>query len=320
MGWSHGDQGLRVAMPDDTASGVTEGFAAWESDELLIDGHRIAFRRTAGRPGQAVLIFIHGITATVDFWPSMLTKTLINTFQCISLSLPGHFPSQSPAEFTVEQVNAELFVNIVGQLLARLPASINVHLVGWSTGGFQALLTSAAFPERIRSVISICGFANGQWRGTLGLLQLVACRHPQSKLFSMIWRQVCRSLPIFAIVIAQLNDGLPRSVAKYRKHATIQDMFHAFRQHDVRAVQTVMAGLRRLKSGPALNQISCPVLVISGQQDRIIVPAESSQLADAIRNSHVGQLESMGHMFFMTHQDVVLKQIETWVVIQESAT
>ena len=67
-----------------------------------------------------------------------------------------------------------MIATTLARAIQQLVGSRSVTLVGHSTGGFAALSIAAYHPEVVSQVISISGFAQGRWTGTLGLGQKLA--------------------------------------------------------------------------------------------------------------------------------------------------
>lgn len=297
---------------------ATQAQPTWTSLRLTVGEHEIAVLQTSQRQDGPVLVFVHGITSSVHLWPPLLPSEITSRYHCVSLSLPGHAPSRAPEDFHRNDVANDLFVAVLKSLLRELPDQQRVHLIGWSTGGFQVLLSAAHLSSRIASVISLSGFARGRWHGLLGLLQGAAARIPNSGVFELLWKLMCRHQTAFALIIAQMNDGLMGRAGHYRNHAVIQDMFLTFRSHERRVMQTLMAGVFELDTSDKLKSITCPTLLIGGEKDRTIVPDELRHLSNLVPTSQTETIPKMGHLFFVRHNDAVMRLIRQWVDQQEA--
>ena len=142
-------------------------------ESIVIPGQRLAVRpANVQLPGTPV-IFIHGITANVDLWEPSLPESIRDGRRWYSLSLPGHHPSQIDlATFgSWDVVTPALWADWYEQAISQLVGDQPVDLVGWSTGGFTGLTLAAHYPQRVRSLLSISGFAIGRWLGWLGFFQ-----------------------------------------------------------------------------------------------------------------------------------------------------
>jgi len=86
----------------------------------------------------------------------------------ISVSLPVHAPSTGPEGFARKDVTPDLFNTLNGAALDKLLPGREVVIVGHSTGGFAGLCLALAQPEQVLGVVSVGGFADGQWVGLEG--------------------------------------------------------------------------------------------------------------------------------------------------------
>lgn len=134
----------------------------WTPLTLSAEEHRIvALVREGG--GARPLVFLHGITGSVRFWPTALPSNAFDSRPCASISLPGHASSQVPSGFDAADVSPGMFADIAATAIRQIFGQECVHLVGWSAGGFAALAVAARHPELVASATSICGFARGKW-------------------------------------------------------------------------------------------------------------------------------------------------------------
>src|SRR6187401_801162 len=106
---------------------------------LDIAGHKIAACSANEHLSGTPVVFLHGITASIDCWLHSLPIEVREGRHWISLSLPGHFPSSFPKNFRPEDVTTEMFAAVHNGAIKELVGDRPVALVGWSTGGFAAL-------------------------------------------------------------------------------------------------------------------------------------------------------------------------------------
>ncbi len=142
--------------------------------EIDIGGHKIVAKVFNMDKTGIPVIFMHGVTATIDFWEPVQTPIFKKRFRWYSLSLPGHYPAQFPNEFHKESLTADVITQVLMTAIHELVNDQPVILAGHSTGGFAALSIAASKPEIAAGVISISGFAQGKWTGALGIFQKLA--------------------------------------------------------------------------------------------------------------------------------------------------
>ncbi|MBZ0316562.1 MAG: 2-succinyl-6-hydroxy-2,4-cyclohexadiene-1-carboxylate synthase [Anaerolineae bacterium] len=110
--------------------------------------NHLTYHYTRSGEGDPILL-LHGFTGCGDNWQP-ITDALSRHFQTITLDLPGHGKTDSPADPTrtqMEAVAADLH-----ELITRVIQS-PVHLVGYSMGGRLALYLALHYPQSIRKLI-----------------------------------------------------------------------------------------------------------------------------------------------------------------------
>jgi len=139
--------------------------------EIKVNGHKIVAAEFNKNISGIPIIFIHGITASINYWEPLQVPIIKDKFHWYSLSLPGHYPATLPPGFKNEDMTADMIGHVLIEAIKELVGDQSYILAGHSTGGFAILQIAANFPENIAGAISISGFAKGKWNGTLGLLQ-----------------------------------------------------------------------------------------------------------------------------------------------------
>jgi pimeloyl-ACP methyl ester carboxylesterase len=266
---------------------------------LEIDGHQIAAcSANADCPGTPI-VFLHGITASIDFWGHSLPAAVRDERHWISLSLPGHFPSRLPADFTAADVTTEMFANVHISALRKLVGDRPVTLVGWSTGGFSALNLAARYPQNVRSLMSISGFAKGCWWGVIGRMQrLVALGWLGRGIFHTVWTQLGRHRWLFDLSIGQAAANRRAFRQSPVTRPTLDGWQEAVRNHDLDGLATLFERLADLDLRPLLPAISVPTLIVGGDRDPYIPVDHTRYLADSIAGAELQILPNVGHMFF----------------------
>jgi len=150
---------------------VNEGFVESE-------GHQLAYLAVNEhldlQDDQPVIVFIHGVLASVNFWLDCVPTDFKNQCAWYALSLPAHHPSTVPDDFSIGQVDDEWFFNVMNGALQELLGDRKAIIVGHSTGGFCALNLAIRQASNVVGVVSVAGFHSGKWGGVEGLLVKLA--------------------------------------------------------------------------------------------------------------------------------------------------
>ncbi len=274
----------------------------------LIDLHGQTLAAVSGNdaaPGPPV-VFVHGITASVDLWLPSLPESVRDERRWISLSLPGHHPSRIDRQTfgrwddVTPAVWAEWYEAALKQLVGDQP----VDVVGWSTGGFTALTLAAHFPQRVRSVMSISGFAVGRWLGLIGTFQRLSLSSLTRWAVRLGFGVVGRWRMLFDLVMRSgITDRAAFQSSSVRER-TMEDWFAAFAQHDPAVMAELFCKIAELDLSDQMSRIKCPVLIAGGGADSYIPGIHPRWMADQIRGAELVLWPGVGHMFFAerTHE------------------
>lgn len=226
------------------------------------------------------LLFIPGLLCDHDLW----------THQVASLS------SLADCIVTDAHMHHETIGGMAAAAVADLPHRFAV--AGLSMGGYIALEICRRFGERVARLALL---------DTAAQVDTPAQTERRAALIDR-----CRSGG-FADVIEQLyavqvhpgrrgDEGLKRRIAAMARR-TGPAVF-------VRQQHAIMA---RRDQRAHLSRISCPTVVICGEQDRITPPPCSQALADGIVSAQLKTIPACGHMSTMETPDVVSAMLAAWL-------
>ena len=280
-----------------------------------VDGHRLAVISPREQRSGIPIIFVHGISLSVRFWPNALEELLLDGLNWYSVSLPGHAPSSAPESFCSADVTPSLLSGLMTEVIQSHLCADRVVLVGWSTGGFAALCTAAESPELVAGVASISGYARGQWSGSLGLLQQLASEGVLGRmLFKRAMYRTGRHRAVFDFALSNCAaDGRScrRSPGWSRILAPVHD---DYARHDPRVMMELFAGLRDIDATPLLSKINAPMLVISGSEDPVIPVAEAQHIAASCPHAQLELVPGAGHMFFAEYGPRFSELLSDWLM------
>ena len=270
--------------------------------------HRIpVFDGRGGRSGPPV-VYVHGIMLSATLWPLILKGTELDQFPWIALGLPCHFPSESPENLGPADISVDLFADCVLEPVREYFGDTQVHLVGWSTGGFASLAAAAREPARVASVVSLAGFARGKWGSHLGNIQSLAGGWLGRTILKMGMRTVGCSQRLFDLLsqsLAEQKMEVPRDVSRA--------LFDDYRRHDMRTMRMLLARIAELDSSQSLADVKAPVLILQGDADKVITPDEAHHLLEHLPDARLIEIPGMGHMFFGEALEETLSQIHEWI-------
>lgn len=266
--------------------------------------------------GGVPVVFVHGITACVDFWRPSLPDEVRNQRHWISLSLPGHAPSEFDAarfddwQHVTPARWAEWYDSALQQLVGDQP----VQVVGWSTGGFTALTLAAHFPQRVHSVLSISGFAVGRWLGLIGTMQQLSMSSLSRLIVRWNFGAVGRHRSLFDLVVRSGVADRESFRASDVRPETMDAWFTRFAQHSPTMMAELFRKLAQLDVSAELTQIACPTLIAGGDADPYIPVSHTHWLADQVPGAEKVIWPGTGHMFFAErtreYQELLVRWLE----------
>ncbi len=198
-------------------------------------------RHGAGEP----VLLIHGLGSSTRDWDSQVPE-LSRQFQVITFDVRGHGRSGKPKE----RYSVKLFADDTAALIRHLRLG-PVHVVGISMGGMIAFQLAVDAPDLVRSLVIVNS-------GPAMPIRTLAQR-------LMIWTRV-------AIVRVQgmrkMGEVLAARLLPKPEHALLRAAFiERWAGNDPRAYLSALKGLVNWGVMAQLSRITCPVLVLTADQD-----------------------------------------------------
>jgi len=237
-----------------------------------------------GISGDPVLL-LPGFSGSIKEFPALRDALVAAGYRVITADLPGSGRSEpQPREYTATyyEDDTRSFVALL-QHLAVGPA----HVMGFSDGGEVCLLMAALTPDVARSVVT--------W-GAVGLIN-----DPEGRLRDMLYNVVDRPVPM---------------LQQYREH-----LVGTYGETNARAMTRSVVGAYAeiIKAGGDISvskvgNITCPVLLITGEHDFFATPALVSELAARICTVEVLTVEGAGHdPLHSTRPEWLVQTIVEWL-------
>ncbi|HEY5639619.1 MAG TPA: alpha/beta fold hydrolase [Dehalococcoidia bacterium] len=227
------------------------------------------------------LLMVMGFAGQADSWGEPIMSRLRERFTCIRFSNRGTGASDKPeTPLTIRQMADDAVALMDALDLKR------AHIFGISMGGMISQEIVLNYPERVNGLILGCttpGWSHGQMpspEDTAGMVPEPGLS--REELVRRFWPVVCA--PAF---IESSADFLEEMVQASLKQATPMDTL---------ARQGV--AVQAFDSFDRLGQIKAPTLVIHGDIDRLVPPANGDVLAAAIPGAEKLTLKGAAHMFF----------------------
>jgi pimeloyl-ACP methyl ester carboxylesterase len=282
--------------------------------EFDVNGHKIVALEYNKKKGGTPVVFIHGITASINFWEPLQLPVFKNKFHWISLSLPGHYPAMMPSGFKNEDLTADMIGSVLIEAIRDLVGEQPVILVGHSTGGFAALYIAATYPDSVSGVISISGFASGKWNGTLGLLQHIARTAIVGRTIFKNNIKILTSSRFVYRIAAGFYAHNRKALYSFPGFDSILDS--VYRDSKLLDADSLIPYFNRMPDidiRERLQNISAPTLVLAGDEDPIIPSDQPLLIAKKIPNCKKALLHGSGHLPMFEIPEEYERAITEWI-------
>ncbi len=266
-------------------------------------GHRLGYlavnEHLLGQDDQPVVVFIHGVLASINFWRDCVPASFDDR-PWYSLSLPAHHPSTVPPDFAPEQVNADWFFSVMNGALKEILGDRKAIVVGHSTGGFSALNLAIHRAPNVVGIVSVAGFHSGRWGGAEGLLVKLAGLGKWAKapfVANLALARPSRFMQrIFAATLAYDQSAYRANPLSQRMLENIEPNV---RQQNFADLFPLFNGISRLEIADLLGEIDIPCYVFAGTHDPIVPARQSLLLSSSIPGANMVVFQNVGHMPFI---------------------
>ncbi len=217
------------------------------------------------------LVFIHGSGGNSSAWSYQYSK-LHENYNIAAIDLPGHGQSDGHGEQDIQTYVFRL-IEILDVLKLTRPV-----LIGHSLGAAIALSFAAAQPQEVSGVVAAGGGLTMPVNPDIlegflkqpGVIMDIICKISLAK----------ANRPVF-------YDAIRASLAEARVEVMAGDML-ACSKFDLTG---------------ELDNITVPVLVLCGVEDKMTPPASSEQIATGITGAKLVLVEGAGHLVMMEQPD-----------------
>jgi pyruvate dehydrogenase E2 component (dihydrolipoyllysine-residue acetyltransferase) len=223
-----------------------------------------------GDGGEAVVL-LHGFGGDLDNW-MFVAPALAEEHTVYAVELPGHGGSSKD----VGDGGPSFFADALEQFLDALDLQ-RVHLVGHSFGGLIAASLAARAPERVQTLTLIAG---------VGLGEEINRDYIDGFVSASSRRELRPVLELLFADPGQVNRQLVDDVLKYKRIDGVDAALRAI------SSQVFAEGRQQAQLADDLAGLDVPLLVVWGEEDRILPRAHADQAPD---RAEVNVLAGVGH-------------------------
>lgn len=254
-----------------------DAIAGRDTRYLTVQNQPVAYREIG--EGETTVLFIHGFGGRLETWAPM-QEALASRYRTVAIDLWGFGASSRPARLTPKDWTAQVF-NVLNAL--KIDRAV---FAAHSLGGRVSLLCRQHAPERVRGLF-LCDCDWGQAAHGYYLAWGIAFTPAMANLLSRLRgnREHLRAL---------LNIA-------YSAHFAVDDSLMA-RSHDpIRVLGSEEAYISLARANPMesiprnLQQVTCPVQVVWGENDGIIPVDWATPLMRMLPNAELTVLPNCAH-------------------------
>ncbi len=221
--------------------------------------------------GPAVLL-IHAFPLNKAMWVPQI-GALSGHFRLIAPDIRGFGESQPTSAWTMEEMADDL-----DEFLSKLAVPA-CDVVGVSMGGYIALAFWSKYPNRIRKLV----LSNTRARADNDIEKAA-----RSEMVAAIEQGGAASLP---------DRMLPRLLQPNPSPDVVRNVRKMIEQSNASAAAyAVMAMRDRMDFSSLLYRMTCPTMVVTGENDVIIRAEDSKAMADSIPGARFVTIPNSGHL------------------------
>jgi pimeloyl-ACP methyl ester carboxylesterase len=235
------------------------------------------------------VILIGGFTMVKESW-GLQVKGLAKRFRVITFDNRGVGETRYPAgPFTISDMAADT---------AGLMDALDIdaaHVFGVSMGGLIAQMLALDYPDRVRRVVLGCTTHGGS----------LAVR-PALEVMEALGKATDPTVPVEEAVRYWAPTMFSERFME-EEPGRLQEFIHFSVQHwpSPEGAAGQIGALSVFNVRRRLGEIRCPVLAVTGSEDRMMPPANASLLAEGIPGAGHYVVQGAGHGFFFEKPEEV---------------
>jgi pimeloyl-ACP methyl ester carboxylesterase len=280
----------------------THELADEDSEFVQINGLEVHLKR-AGQ-GERVFLLLHGFGASLYSWHSVM-EPLSQLGRVMAYDRPGFGLTEHPLYWQGQNpYSDDTQVELVKGLLDHYGIDKAI-LVGSSAGGRIAMQAALAHPERISALILVdpavySGMGAPSW------LHYLLASPQMRRMGPLLTRLLLRRGPELLDLAWHDPQRIPvEMVDYYRKPFKVENWDKALWEFTIASKPSRLAD--------QLVMLQLPVLVITGDDDRIVPTAESIRLASEVPNASLDVIAEAGHLPHEEQPDRFMQSISGFV-------
>lgn len=255
------------------------------------------------------VLFIHGIATSGVSWAALAARA--TGFRCLILDRPGTGLSQPLTRSIDPTTLAELSDVLVADVLDALELP-SAHVVASSLGGYVALRSAAANPDRVERMVQFSWPVGAPTRALPILLRALSLPG-----FRRLFERLPRTERSIRILFERMGHGeklLDGRIGQLELDCYLALMLHTDTMRNelapVPALMSPLRGLERLHlDDDVLSRVVCPTLFVWGAQDPFGGEPVARALVDRLPNAELDVMPEAGHSPWLDDMDACVTKM-----------
>jgi pimeloyl-ACP methyl ester carboxylesterase len=274
-----------VPVPPLQGTVSAQSLADPDSQFIEINGIDLHFKKMG--QGEPVFLLLHGFGSSLYSWDAVM-EPLSQVGTVIAFDRPGFGLTERPLDWEGQNpYSPEAQLELVTGLLDHFRVQ-QAFLVGNSAGGTAAMQAALAHPERVAGLVLVAPavYSGG---GTPAWVRPLLTTPQMRHLGPLVARQIqARSPELIALSWHNPDLLTSQTLALYQKPFQVENWDRALWEFTLASRPSGLA--------EKLEQFSLPVLVVTGDDDRVVPTAESVRLASELPNARLSVIGNAGHV------------------------
>ncbi len=298
-----------VPVPDlEGLSPVTELLDA-DSQFVQLNGLSVHYKKMG--QGQPFFLLLHGFGASLYSWNPIL-EPLSQLGTVLAFDRPAFGLTERPLSWKGQNpYSPQAQVELVTGLLDHFGVQQAI-LVGNSAGGMLAMLSALQHPERVQALIlvdPVVYSGGGAPKWVKPFFNTPQMRH----LGPLVSRQLqARSIQFVKLAWHDPSMIKQETFDLYQKPLQVENWDHALWELTLASRTPDLIN--------HLNEFTLPVLVVTGDDDRIVPTSDSIRLAGEIPNARLEVIHNAGHVPHEERPEAFMEAVQKFVTTLNPST
>jgi pimeloyl-ACP methyl ester carboxylesterase len=274
-------------VPVPPLQGTVSAQSLADPDSQFIEINGIDLHVKKMGQGEPVFLLLHGFGSSLYSWDAVM-EPLSQVGTVIAFDRPGFGLTERPLDWQGQNpYSPEAQLELVTGLLDHFGVQ-QAFLIGNSAGGTAAMQAALAHPERVAGLVLVAPavYSGG---GTPAWVRPLLTTPQMRHLGPLVARQIqARSPELIALSWHNPDLLTSQTLALYQKPFQVENWDRALWEFTIASHPSGLA--------EKLEQFSLPVLVVTGDDDRVVPTAESVRLASELPNARLSVITDAGHV------------------------